>query len=299
MFSVAVQNKRIAALLAVAALSLAGCGDSGSSAPTVAGTSTSFSVTPALGAVYNGTVTVYSKSGAALGTASTGTTGTAALTLSGYTTGEPVVIKLTLAPGASYFNEKTGANENVTTTTSLLSIAPSVTSGGSAGVSALTNMAAQYVGLSADMVGTGALPVVPTSDAINQAVAKTNLAVGLPANTDILKAPVPATQAAPNPTDTLGNLLAKLAIYSTQPSPLARATALAEAVTTSGTVDPTRVGTLTALNNNLILAGNMPVTVYPAVTAPTLSDITSAVISVTTGAKVIIPSVDAQVSGGM
>ena len=99
------------ALTAAAIAALTACG--GSSSDSVA--TTTLSVTPVLGAVYGGTVTVYSSTGVLLGTATTSATdGKASVSLANYTAGSPVVVKVSLAAGASYFNEKTGANVTIT-----------------------------------------------------------------------------------------------------------------------------------------------------------------------------------------
>ena len=231
-------------LTAVAVAVVTGCGGGSSDSvatPTPTPTAaTLLSVTPVLGAVYGGTVNVYSSTGTLLGTATTtNTDGKASVSLSNYTAGSPVIIKVSLGAGASYFNEKTGINVNVTAANpiSLLSVLPTVGTGQSVGVTPITNMAAKLAGLTPNAVGSGTLATTVTADAIYTAVAKTNLALGLPASTNILAAPVAATVTAPIPTEPLGQILAVMAKNTIAADPAAQAAAMAAAVKTDGTID--------------------------------------------------------------
>lgn len=264
------------ALTAAAIAALTACG--GGSDPVV----TTLSVTPVLGAVYGGTVNVYSNTGTLLGTATTSSTdGKASVNLTNYASGSPVVVKVSLSAGASYFNEKTGANVTITASNpvSLLSVLPAVGSGQSVGVTPITNMAAKLAGLTADAVGSGTLATAVTADTIYTAVAKTNLALGLPAATNILAAPVAATVTAPKPTETLGNILAVMAKNTTAADPVAQAAALAAAVKTDGTVDTTKTAAITEVNATLsdtTKATGLTIAIAAPVVAPTATQITAA-----------------------
>jgi hypothetical protein len=274
-------------LTAVALAVVTGCGggSSGSvSTPTPTAT-TLLSVTPVLGAVYGGTVNVYSNTGTLLGTATTSNTdGKASVSLSSYTAGTPVIVKVSLGAGSSYFDEKKGINVNVTAanTISLLSVLPEVNIGKTAqtvGVTPITNMAAKMAGLTANAVGSGTLAATITADAIYTAVAKTNLVLGLPASTNILAAPVAATVTQPLPTDPLGQILAVMAKNTIAADAAAQATAMAAAVKTDGTVDLANKVGITEVNNTLtnpIIAQTLSIVVGPSVLEPTAVQITSA-----------------------
>jgi hypothetical protein len=281
-------------LTAAAIAALVACG--GGSDPVI----TTLSVTPVLGAVYGGTVNVYSNTGSLLGSATTSATdGKASVSLSNYATGSPVVVKVSLAAGASYFNEKTGANVTITAANpvSLLSVVPAVASGQAVGVTPITNMAAKLAGLTSDAVGTGTLATTVTADAIYSAVAKTNLALGLPAATNILAAPVAATLAAPKPTETLGNILAVMAKNTASADPVAQATALAAAVKTDGTVDATKAAAITEVNATLsdkTKATGVTITIAAPVTAPTAAQLTTA----TAATKTVVDAAKPTGAGG-
>lgn len=280
------------ALTAFAFAALSGCGGSSSdSAPAPAPAAPAptasriLSVTPALGAVYGGTVNVYSNAGLLLGTAKTSETdGKASVSLSNYTLGTPVIVKVSLAAGSSYFNEKKGINVNVTAADaiSLLSVLPDVSVGQSVGVTPITNMAAKMAGLTANAVGSGALATPVTADAIYSAVAKTNLALGFPASLNILAAPVAPTVTAPNPTEPLGQILALMAKNTIAADPAAQATALAAAVNSNGTVDLANKFSITEVNNTLTnptLAQGLSITVVAPVFEPTAAQIVTSTAS--------------------
>jgi hypothetical protein len=209
------------------------------------------------------------------------------------------VVKVSLAAGASYFNEKTGANVTITAANpiSLLSVVPAVASGQAVGVTPITNMAAKLAGLTADAVGTGTLATTVTADAIYSAVAKTNLALGLPAVTNILAAPVAATLAAPKPTETLGNILAVMAKNTASADPVAQATALAAAVKTDGTVDATKAAAITEVNTTLTdktKATGVTIAIAAPVTAPTAAQLTTA----TAATKTVVDAAKPTGAGG-
>jgi len=274
------------ALTGVAVAVVTGCGGGSSDSvatPTPTPTSTSvLSVTPVLGAVYGGIVNVYSSTGVLLGTATTSNTdGKASVSLSNYTSGSPVIVKVSLGAGASYFNEKTGINVNVTASNpiSLLSVLPNVNIGQSVGVTPITNMAAKLAGLTANAVGSGTLATAITADAIYTAVAKTNLVLGLPASTNILAAPVAATVTQPIPTEPLGQILAVMAKNTIAADPAAQAAAMAAAVKTDGTVDVANKVGITEVNGTLTnptIAGTLSIVVAPSVLEPTAAQITTA-----------------------
>ena len=264
-----------------AVTSLVACGGGSDEPPPVVKPTTAMVVTPSLGAVYGGTVSVYSANGSLLGTATTSTTdGKANLNLTDYAAGTPVIVKLTLNTGTTYFNEKTGSNSTVSSAASLLSTVPAITANQAVGVTPLTNMAAKLAGLSSSAVGSGTLATPVTADNIYTAVAKTNLALGLPANTNILAAPVPATAAAPTPTDTLGKLLAVMAKNTTSADPLAQALALEAAVNTNGTVNTAQATVLNQVNTTLAnpaLNAGLSLKVAAPQLAPTTAQLNQAI----------------------
>ena len=292
MYNVLTKRSFSLALTAFAFAALSGCGGSSSdSAPAPAPAAPAptasriLSVTPALGAVYGGTVNVYSNTGLLLGTAKTSETdGKASVSLSNYTLGTPVIVKVSLAAGSSYFNEKKGINVNVTAADaiSLLSVLPDVSVGQSVGVTPITNMAAKMAGLTANAVGSGALATPVTADAIYSAVAKTNLALGFPASLNILAAPVAPTVTAPKPTEPLGQILALMAKNTIAADPAAQATALAAAVNSNGTVDLANKFSITEVNNTLTnptLAQGLSITVVAPVFEPTAAQIVTSTAS--------------------
>ncbi len=277
-------NKRhfIFSLSVISACIFTGCG--GGSDPVI----TKLNVTPVLGAVYGGTVSVYNSTGTLLGSATTSNTdGKATVNMANYTDGSPVIVKVTLSAGASYFNEKTGTNTTVTAANpvSLLSVLPAVAAGQAVGVTPITSMAAKLAGLNADTVGATALTTPVSADAIYSAVAKTNLALGLPATTNILAAPVAATAAAPTPSETLGKVLASMAKHTTAADPVAQAAALVAAVKTDGTVDSTKTAVINEINTTLkdpAKTTGLAIVITTPITAPTAAQVTSAATAVKT-----------------
>jgi hypothetical protein len=262
---------------------LGACGG-GSSDPVV----TKLSVTPVLGAVYGGVVSVFNSSGVLLGSGTTSPTdGKADVNLSNYTAGTPVVIQVNLPAGATYFDEKKGTNVAITSanTISLLSVMPAVGAGQAVGVTPITNMAAKLSGVSANTTGPVSFARPLTADTVMQAVATTNLVLGLPATTNILAAPVAATLAAPLPTESLGRVLAVMAKNTTATDAVAQATSLANAVTTQGTVDATKTAAIQEVNSTLrdpVKAAGISLAVTTANTAPTAAQVTAAAAAVTT-----------------
>ena len=299
------------ALTAVVLMAVSGCGGGSSDSvatsnptptptPTPSPTSTRvLSVTPALGAVYGGTVNVYSNTGTLLGTATTNNTdGKADVRLSNYAPGTPIVVKVSLGAGASYFDEKKGINVNVTAANpiSLLSVLPDVGIGQTVGVTPITNMAAKLAGLTPNAVGSGPLATTVTADTIYTAVAKTNLFLGLPASMNILAAPVAATVTAPNPTDALGQILAVMAKNTIAADPAAQAVAMAAAVKTDGTVDLANKVGITEVNGTLTnptIAKSLSIVVAPSVLEPTATQITTS----TTTSKTVVQEAKATGAG--
>jgi hypothetical protein len=246
MFNFSFHRRLALTVISAAAITLAGCGGT-----TSTNTDTSsLTVTPALGAAYGATVFVYTATGVLLGTGTTGSDGKANVTLTGYVAGTPIIIRTVLGIGSFYFNEKTGENTtpitNADAVVTLMAVVPAVASGQAVGVTPLTNMAAAFVGV------TAATPIpskTVTSAAAYESVAKTNLALGLPANTNITEAPIAATKANWDKVAgvitggnvgtgaTTGKILAEMARTTTAATPAAQAVALAAAVNTStGTV---------------------------------------------------------------
>ena len=264
------------------AFMLGACGGGGGSDPVI----TKLSVTPALGGVYGGEVTVLGNTGTVLGTGTTRTTdGKVDVNLSNYVVGSPVVVKVSLPVGASYFDEKAGTNVTITSanTVSLLSVLPAIGSGQAVGVTPLTNVASKLSGLTVNSNGTVNISRTLTADVVNQSVAKTNLFLGLPANTNILAAPVAATAAAPLPTDSYGRILAVIAKNTTASSAIAQANDLAGAVTTQGTVDTTKTAAIEQINATLrdpVKAAGITVVITTTNTAPTAAQVTEATAAV-------------------
>lgn len=273
----------LTALALAVVAGLAACGGGSDEPPPVVKPTTALVVTPSLGAVYGGTVTVYSANGTLLGTGTTSTTdGKANVALTDYAAGTPIIIKLALNTGTTYFNEKTGANASITqgVSPSLLSLMNAVVPNQAVGVTPLTNMAAKLAGLSSASVGSGTLSTPVTADAIYTAVAKTNLALGLPAGTNILAAPVPATAAAPTPTDTLGKLLAVMAKNTTSADPIAQAQALEAAVNTNGTINTSAAAVINQVNAvlaNPSLNAGLSLKLTAPVLAPTTAQLNQAI----------------------
>jgi hypothetical protein len=275
-------TRRIALVSSVvAAAVLVACSSSDSSVA-----DTNVTITPALGAVYGGSVSVYNAAGTLLGTGTTGsTTGTASVKLTNYVTGTPILVKVSMVNGSTYFDEKSGTVKTVTvaaggTPVSLVSFKPSVTSGGSVGVTPLTNMAAKAAGIDASALTGAALTTPLTATAINTAVAKVNLFLGLPTSTNLLAAPVPATLAAPLPTNTYGLLLAKLAAAASTDA-LAQSSALVAAVGTTGDVVSGNVAAINAANTALATAASaIGVTISAPNIAPSASQVTAAAAAV-------------------
>ena len=291
MFTLSFDRRLATTVIAAAAMTIAGCG--GSSSSSSGTTVNELTVTPALGAAYGASVLVYSPTGTELGKGTTSTTdGKAKLSLTGYTAGQPIIIKTVLGTGSFYFNEKTGANTTPVTASetpvTLMAVIPSVATGQAVGVTALTNMAAAFVGVTAaNVIGTKTVTVA----AVNEGIAKTNLALGLPASTNITEAPVAATLAAPTGGAGTGKILAEMAKASTS-TPAAQAVALAAAVNTStGAVATGAAATILASLNTTLKAAatTLAIVVYDSVTAPTTDQLTVATTQATTATGNAVP----------
>jgi len=202
--------KNVRSTLALAtffvAATLTACGGS-DDAP-----STTLTVTPALGAVYGASVTVFNgTSGATLGTGTTATTGvtagSASIPLFGSTAG-PIVVKVSLDPGTKFFDEASMTDITISSAsaTTLLTALPSLPASAtkSIGVTPLTNMAARLAGL------TSSGAVLVTAQQANEGAARTVLALGLPTTFNIMASPI-AAKTATFPTDVYGRLLAEMA----------------------------------------------------------------------------------------
>jgi hypothetical protein len=297
MFNFSFHRRLALTVISAAAITLAGCGGTTSTSTDTS----SLTVTPALGAAYGATVFVYTVTGLLLGSGTTGADGKANLTLTGYTAGTPIIIRTVLGIGSYYFNEKTGENTtpitNADAVVTLMAVVPAVASGQGVGVTPLTNMAAAFVGV------TAATPIpakTVTSTAAYEGIAKTNLALGLPADTNITEAPVAATKAAPTGGAGTGKLLAEMAKASTT-TPAAQAVALAAAVNTStGTIATGATPTvLTSVNTALVAAATtLSITVVAPVTDPTTSQISTATTAVTSVVKAAVPGAATGASTG-
>ena len=226
-------------------------------------------VTPALGASYNADVYVYAADGMTLlGQGKTdGTTGKSNVTLTGYTPGTPVIVKVVLDPakGATYYDENRPTLASVAPSSkfTMLSILPSATSGQDFSANPLTNMAAKFAGIAADNLGTIQPSAPLIADEVYEGVAKTNLALGLPASTNILAPVTPATKSNPAPSGTMSNLLVVMATATLGQTldPIQRAANLASAIKSDGTIDSTKVSALTDLNSALVQVSNLGLSV--------------------------------------
>ncbi len=230
-------------------------------------------VTPALGATYNADVYVYAADGITLlGQGKTGglndaNPGKANLTLSGYTAGTPVIVKVVLDPAnnASYYDETKPSEVSVKPTSkfTMLSILPSATSGQDFSANPLTNMAAKFAGISADKLGATKLSTPLVADKVFEGVAKTNLVLGLPTSTNILAPVTPATKTKPTPDGTLSNLLVVMATASLGQTldPIERAANLTNAIKSDGTIDTNKSSTFTELNAALMKVSNLGISV--------------------------------------
>ncbi len=277
---------------------LSACG--GNSSITAVKTQSNTS-TPALGATYNADVYVYAADGMTLlaqGKTS-GSTGRSNLTLTGYTPGTPVIVKVVLDPanGVTYYDENRPDSVSVPPSSkfTMLSIFPFATPGQDLTANALTNMAAKFAGISADNLGKTKLSTPLVADKVYEGVAKTNLVLGLPTSTNILASVTPATQASPTPNGTLSNLLVSLATASfgdTQ-DPIQRAANLANAINSDGTIDTDKSSIFTGVNSALVDLGlNV---VEPKITN---HDINSSLSAAIAAARTSFASFTGSVTGG-
>lgn len=283
----------------VAAAVLVACSSSDSAS------TTNLTVTPALGAVYGGQVDVYNSSGGLLGTGTTSaTTGSANLVLNGYVTGTPIIVKLTMINGSSYYDEKSTLVKPVTVAagtaaTSLLSFAPSVTSGAAVGVTPASHMAAKLAGLSTTTLTGGATLSATT---ITKAVGAANLILGLPSGTNLLKAPVPATSNTA-PTDIYGALMFAVAKVAAVDA-LSQATALFDSVpamAADGSVsitDNTKYAAIVAANAAMVAAKpTLTSSIPPTVSVGTPLTLTAS--QVTTASNNVSTNISTPASGSV
>lgn len=206
------------ACFTLVALTLAGCGGGGGGGSTTSGVS--IEVTPALGGFSGGaTVSAFQPDGTLIDEGLTTSEGKASIAMGSYS--GPFILKVVGGTGVTYFDEKSGQNQNFSASDSLLSIVPvsSVTSGASYGITPITHLAAAIAGVDANSVSLEG-DATAVLDAMNQAVTRTQDILGLDSNSlDILAAPTPVRSA----TDTLdpgskaalyGLLLAEMAFNS-------------------------------------------------------------------------------------
>ena len=273
------QNRRKTLSLTVSivlAAALAACGGS-DDVP-----SATLEVTPALGAAYGASVTVFNgTTGATLGSGVTGaTSGTASIPLIGSTAGS-IVVKVTLTAGSSYFDEKLNTTVNITSanTVSLLTALPALPTSTvkSVGVTPLTNMAAKLAGLDPSTSNVIVTPAMATDGA-----ARTVLALGLPTSFNITAAPQAAKSLTTLPTDVYGLLLAEMAKKATT-NALDQAKDLVNAASTGsvnssskGLTEATAALTAAAAVVNTAKGAGSIATVAPK-TSPTQNDVSAAV----------------------
>ena len=278
------------------------CGGNGSS---VTLKTQANSVTPALGATYNADVYVYASDAITLlGQGKTdGTTGKSNITLTAYTPNTPVIVKVVLDPakGSTYYDENQPTLTSVAPTAkfTMLSVLPSATSGQEFSANPLTNMAANFAGISADNLGSVALGTALVADKVYEGVAKTNLVLGLPPSTNILAPVTPATKAQPTPSGTLSHLLVVMSTVSTGETPLdpiQRAAKLAEAIKSDGTIDPAKSSAFSSLNTALAQTSNLGLTLStPKITN---ADIQGALTAAKEAASKAVSSYTGSLTGG-
>jgi len=248
------QNRRKTLSLTVSivlAAALSACGGSDDV------TSATLEVTPALGAAYGASVTVFNgTTGTTLGSGVTGaTSGTASIPLIGTT----VTI--------------TSAN-----TVSLLTALPALPTSTvkSVGVTPLTNMAAKLAGLDPSTSNVIVTPAMATDGA-----ARTVLALGLPTSFNITAAPQAAKSLTTLPTDVYGLLLAEMAKKATtnaldQAKDLVNAASTGSVTSTTGLTNATKALTDAAAVVNTAKGAGSIATVAPKI-SPTQNDVSAAV----------------------
>jgi len=272
------QNRRKTLSLTVSivlAAALSACGGSDDV------TSATLEVTPALGAAYGASVTVFNgTTGTTLGSGVTGaTSGTASIPLIGSTAGS-IVVKVTLTPGSSYFDEKLNTTVTITSanTVSLLTALPALPTSTvkSVGVTPLTNMAAKLAGLDPSTSNVIVTPAMATDGA-----ARTVLALGLPTSFNITAAPQAAKSLTTLPTDVYGLLLAEMAKKATtnaldQAKDLVNAASTGSVTSTTGLTNATKALTDAAAVVNTAKGAGSIATVAPKI-SPTQNDVSAAV----------------------
>ena len=238
-----------------AASLLAACGG-GSSSPA----KTSLVIVPALGAIYNAPVFLWSSGNPQpLGNGLTdGSTGKATLTFDTPASGSSFFSRCTVGPGSSYFDEGIGRVIQVGPSAAPVELFAVKTSANAPmAISPLTNMVAKLAGLDSTTVTAPTFSL--TNDRIVNAVSTVIAVLGLPADFDILSAPVAATASNPNPDSAYGLLLSEMAKVATASggNALTQATELAAAVSSSGAV--VNAQALVSLNTGLINSGKLNV----------------------------------------
>jgi len=310
MFNSTPTRRFLLLIAAVSSLTLIACGGKSS---TTSLKNQANSVTPALGANYNADVYVYAADGITLlgqgktGGLSDANPGKSNITLSGYTAGTPVIVKVVLDPAnnASYYdeNQPTLVSVKPSAKFTMLSILPSATAGQDFSANPLTNMAAKFAGISADNLGATKLSTPLVADKVYEGVAKTNLVLGLPTSTNILAPITPATKDKPTPSGTLSNLLVVMATTpidqqnsAGSPDPIQRALDLANAIKSDGTIDASKSSVFTNLNTALLQDDNLGLSVVTPKT--TNEDIQGALGAAKDAASKAISSFTGSVTGG-
>lgn len=270
-------------LVALMAIVIASCG--GTPAPTV----TNMVLTPAKGACLGCTVSVYSQSGALIASGTTSsTTGKVTLDTAGLTS--LLLVKVSGNATAKYYDEKTGNEESFASTSSMVTVVPSFSSGGEVGVTPLTTMAAKMAGVDTAALGSSTFVAQTlTAASILDAGARTLLLLGLPPEFKLFAAPVPATRTNPVPTDSYGGLLARLgataaagssalALFDSYVAAVPKSTVSTAGVITATAISGTALTTLASASTAVAtVAAATNITPVTPNANPTAAEVTAAV----------------------
>jgi hypothetical protein len=220
-----------------AALVLAGCGSSGTDSIVPTPLSVSSSAQPQLGSFSAGaTVTYLMPDGSTIASALTGSNGQAVVDLGSYT--GPFTVRVSGAPGVTYFDESDGSNKPFGTGAVMLAIVKGSAGGlNTVGVTPLTHAAARLAGVTAASPSLGSRTTADIDTANGQVAAM----FGLPVGFDITRPPSPVTAGATSLTGsddapTYAAVLAALAIEAraSGASALARSDAMGAAFAATG-----------------------------------------------------------------
>jgi hypothetical protein len=217
-------------------------------------------IVPALGAIFNAPVFLWASGNPQpLGNVLTdGTTGKATISFDAPASGSAFFSRCTVGPGSSYFDEGIGRVIQVGPSAApveLFAVKTSTTA--PMAISPLTNMVAKLAGVDSASISSPTFSL--TNDKIVNAISTVIAVLGLPANFDIISAPIAATASNPNPNSAYGLLLSEMAKVASASggNALTQATALVSAVSSNGTV--VSANTLVSLNAGLIKSGKLNV----------------------------------------